>query len=33
LPQLGVDLEGRLPNVAAWIARLRERPGVQSLGI
>ncbi len=32
LPQLGVDLDTR-PNVAAWIARLRERPSVRSLGL
>ena len=33
LPQLGVEFEGRLPHVEAWIARLRERPSVRSLGI
>jgi glutathione S-transferase len=33
LSQLGVELDARLHNVAAWIARLRERPSVQSLGL
>jgi glutathione S-transferase len=31
LNQLGVELEARLQNVAAWIARLRERPSVAVL--
>jgi len=30
--QLGVELDARLQNVAAWIGRLRERPSVRSLG-
>lgn len=33
LPQLGVELDAGLQNVAAWVARLRERPSVQSLGL
>jgi glutathione S-transferase len=33
LPQLGVEVDGRLPNVAAWIGRLRDRPSVRSLGL
>lgn len=33
LGQLGVELDARLHNVAAWIARLRERPSVRSLGL
>ena len=33
LPQLGVEVDARLQNVAAWIARLRERPSVRSLGL
>lgn len=33
LAQLGIELDARLHNVAAWIARLRERPSVQSLGL
>ena len=31
LNQLGVELEARLQNVAAWITRLRERPSVAAL--
>jgi glutathione S-transferase len=33
LGQLGIELDPRLQNVAAWIARLRERPSVSSLGL
>jgi len=33
LPQLGVELDARLQNVAAWIGRLRERPSVRALNI
>jgi glutathione S-transferase len=33
LAQLGIELDPRLQNVAAWIARLRERPSVSSLGL
>jgi glutathione S-transferase len=33
LSQLGVELESRLQKVAAWIARLRERPSVRALGL
>ena len=33
LGQLGVEVDARLQNVAAWITRLRERPSVQSLGL
>jgi glutathione S-transferase len=33
LPQLGVELDPRLQNVAGWITRLRERPSVRSLGL
>ncbi|HUI25658.1 MAG TPA: glutathione S-transferase family protein [Candidatus Kryptonia bacterium] len=33
LPQLGIDLDPRLRNVAAWIDRLRQRPSVQALGL
>jgi glutathione S-transferase len=33
LPQLGVELDPRLRNVAAWIDRLRQRPSVQALGL
>jgi glutathione S-transferase len=33
LPQLGIALDPRLRQVAAWIERLRERPSVQTLGI
>lgn len=33
LGQLGVELDVRLHNVAAWIARLRDRPSVRSLGL
>lgn len=32
LSQLGVELEARLQNVAAWIGRLRERASVRGLG-
>ena len=31
LPQLGVEVDSRLQNVAAWIARLRERPSIKAL--
>jgi glutathione S-transferase len=31
LHQLGVEVESRLQNVQAWIARLRERPSVRAL--
>lgn len=33
LSQLGIELDPRLQNVAAWIGRLRERPSVRSLGL
>jgi hypothetical protein len=33
LGQLGVEVDVRLHNVAAWIGRLRERPSVRSLGL
>ncbi len=33
LGQLGVELDARLQNVAAWIGRLRERPSVRVLGL
>ena len=33
LGQLGVEVDSRLHNVAAWIARLRERPSVRALGL
>jgi glutathione S-transferase len=33
LPQLGVELDAGLQNVSAWVARLRERPSVQALGL
>src|SRR5262249_19232991 len=33
LAQLGVELDPRLRNVAAWIGRLRERASVRTLGI
>jgi glutathione S-transferase len=33
LPQLGVEVDQRLQNVGTWIARLRERPSVRSLGL
>jgi len=33
LGRLGVEVDPRLRSVAAWIARLRERPSVQSLGL
>jgi glutathione S-transferase len=33
LGQLGIELEARLQHVAAWIARLRERPSVGVLGL
>jgi glutathione S-transferase len=32
LSQLGIELDARLHNVAAWIGRLRERPSVRGLG-
>jgi glutathione S-transferase len=32
LEQLRIELDPRLENVAAWIARLRERPSVRILG-
>jgi len=33
LPQMGVEVDPRLRQVAAWIDRLRERPSVQTLGL
>jgi len=33
LEQLGIELDPHLENVAAWIARLRERPSVHILGV
>ena len=33
LGQLGVEVDPRLHNVAAWIGRLRERPSVRALGL
>jgi glutathione S-transferase len=33
LGQLGIELDPRLQNVAAWITRLRERPSVAILGL
>ncbi len=33
LSQLGVEVDARLQNVGAWIARLRERPSVRVLGL
>jgi glutathione S-transferase len=33
LPQLGIEVDARLQNVATWIGRLRERPSVRSLGL
>ena len=33
LEQLRIELDPRLENVAAWIARLRERPSVHILGV
>jgi glutathione S-transferase len=33
LAQLGIELDPRLESVAAWIARLRERPSVLILGV
>jgi glutathione S-transferase len=33
LSQLGIELEPRLQNVAAWIARLREPSSVRALGL
>jgi glutathione S-transferase len=33
LPQLGVELDTRLQNVAAWIGRLRDHPSVRTLGL
>jgi glutathione S-transferase len=32
LPQLGIELDPRLQNVAAWIGRLRQRTSVRALG-
>ena len=31
LPQLGIEIDARLQNVAAWVGRLRERPSVRTL--
>ncbi|MCK6555519.1 glutathione S-transferase family protein [Candidatus Binatia bacterium] len=33
LSQLGVEIDPRLHNVAAWIGRLYERPSVRALGV
>jgi len=33
LHQLGVELDPRLHHVPSWIARLREKPSVKSLGL
>jgi glutathione S-transferase len=33
LEQLGIELDPRLESVAAWMARLRERPSVLILGV
>lgn len=33
LSQLAVEVDARLQNVTAWIARLRERPSVRTLGL
>lgn len=33
LPQMGVDIDPRLRQVAAWIDRLRARPTIQTLGL
>jgi glutathione S-transferase len=33
LAQLGIEVDARLQNVSAWVARLRERPSVRSLGL
>ena len=33
LAQLGIEVDARLHNVAAWIGRLRERPSVRALGL
>ena len=33
LPQLGVEIDPRWHNLTAWIARLRERTSVRSLGL
>jgi glutathione S-transferase len=33
LPQMGVELDPRLKQVAAWIERLRLRPSVHTLGL
>lgn len=33
LSRLGVEVDGRWHRLAAWIARLRQRPSVQSLGL
>ena len=33
LPQMGVEIDPRLRQVAAWIDRLRARPTIQTLGL
>lgn len=33
LPQLGIEIDPRLANVGGWVARLRERQSVRSLGL
>lgn len=33
LTQLGIEIDPRLHNVTAWIARLYERPSVRALGV
>ena len=33
LGQLGIELDGSLQQVAAWVGRLRERPSVRTLGL
>jgi glutathione S-transferase len=33
LDRLGVEIDPRLRQVAAWIERLRARPGVKALGL
>ncbi len=33
LSQVGVEIDARLQNVGAWLARLRERPSVRALGL
>lgn len=33
LPQLGIELDTRLQNTAAWIGRLHQRSSVRSLGL